>query len=144
MKKIFLFTFFSLCFSLVFSEENATLVKRLNKNEFLTYVYNFEENPQVWTAKDSLPFIIDFYEDWCGPCRMIAPILEELALEYKGRVNFYKVNTQYELDIKRVFGINRFPTLFFCAKGENPQLVLGAQSKETFKKLIDTVLLKQK
>lgn len=122
-------------------QDTNTYVKHINKADFLKYVYNYEKNPQKWTLEGNLPCIIDFYEPWCGPCRMIAPILEELAKEYNGKIIIYKVNTQNEIDIKTYFRINRFPTLFFCRVGNDPLLVIGAQTKEKFKELIEVVLL---
>ena len=99
MKKLLITSIFLLGLFVVSAQEGASstqkAVKQLNKEEFLRYVYNFEKNPQKWVAEGKLPFIVDFYEDWCGPCRMIAPILEELAQENKGKIHIYKVKTQY-------------------------------------------------
>ncbi len=89
-----------------------------------------------------MPCIIDFYADWCGPCRMIAPILEQLAMEYEDKIVIYKVNTEKSRDLSQIFQIRSLPTLLFCPLGENPQAVSGAMSKDQFKEIIEKILLK--
>lgn len=119
-------------------------VKVIDKEQFLKLVYNFEKNPSKWTSEGELPVIVDFYADWCGPCRMISPILEELATEYKGKIVIYKVDTEKSRDLSATFGIRSLPTLFFCPVGEQAQAVMGALPKEQLKELIETILLKNK
>ncbi len=114
----------------------------IDKEGFLKNVYNFEKNPNKWVYEGTLPCIVDFYADWCGPCRMIAPIMEELATEYKGKIVIYKVDTQKSPELSQIFSIRSIPTLFFCPMGEQAQAVQGALPKEQFKQLIETVLLK--
>lgn len=116
----------------------------LTKTEFLAKVANYETNPNEWKYLGDKPCIIDFYANWCGPCKMIAPILEELAKEYDGQIYIYKVNTEEEMELASAFGIRSIPSLLFCPMGENPQMAQGAMPKDAFKKAIDEVLLKKK
>jgi len=116
----------------------------LTKAEFISKVANYEANPTEWKYLGDKPCIIDFYANWCGPCKMIAPVLEELAKEYDGQIYIYKVNTEEEMELASAFGIRSIPTLLFCPMGENPQMAQGAMPKDAFKKAIDEVLLKKK
>jgi thioredoxin len=116
----------------------------LTKAEFLTKVANYEENPQEWNYLGDKPCIIDFYADWCGPCKMVAPILEELAEEYKDDIYIYKVDTEAEQELAAAFGIRSIPSILFCPMGEQPQMAQGALPKDGFKQAIDEVLLKKK
>src|SRR5574344_1087263 len=115
----------------------------LTKEEFLKKVVNYEANPTEWKYLGDKPAIIDFYASWCGPCKMIAPILEELADEYKDQIYIYKVNTEEEQELAAAFGIRSIPSLLFIPMGENPQMAMGAMSKSGFKEAIDKVLLKK-
>ena len=131
-------------------EENKTKeVKKmgtihLTKAEFLAKVANYEANPTEWKYLGDKPCIIDFYASWCGPCKTIAPILEDLAKEYDGQIYIYKINTEEEQELAGAFGIRSIPTLLFCPIGEAPQMAQGAMPKESFKQAINEVLLKQK
>lgn len=116
----------------------------LTKAEFMAKVANYEANPTEWKYLGDKPCIIDFYASWCGPCKVIAPILEELAKEYDGQIYIYKINTEEEMDLAAAFGIRSIPTLLFCPMGENPQMAQGAMPKDAFKQAIDEVLLKKK
>ncbi len=115
----------------------------LTRAEFLKKVANFEQNPQKWEYLGDKPCIVDFYADWCGPCKMIAPILEELAKEYDGQIYIYKVNTEEEQQLSTEFGIRSIPTILFCPIGEEPQMAQGALPKDALKKAIEEVLLKK-
>ncbi|MBK9290696.1 MAG: thioredoxin [Bacteroidetes bacterium] len=117
------------------------MLEHLTKQTFLEKVFNYEEN-RDWKFEGELPCIIDFYADWCMPCKMVAPILEELAKEYEGKINIYKVDTEEEQELAAVFGIRSIPSLLFCPKNGQPQMAMGALPKETFKKAIEDVLLK--
>jgi thioredoxin len=104
---------------------------------------DYEKNPQQWVFEGDKPAIIDFYADWCRPCRMIAPILEELAAEYDGKINVYKVDTDAQRELASVFGIESLPTVLFIPMQGKPSAQKGALSKEAYKKIIDEFLLKQ-
>lgn len=116
-------------------------LEHLTKETFLNKVFDYEKN-QDWKYAGELPCLIDFYADWCSPCKMVAPILEELAVEYKGKINIYKVDTEEEQELAGVFGIRSIPSLLFCPKDGAPQMAMGALPKDTFKKAIDDILLK--
>lgn len=117
------------------------MTEHLTKQTFLEKVFNYEKNTE-WKFEGELPCIIDFYADWCGPCKMVAPILEELSEEYKGKINIYKINTEQETELAAAFGIRSIPSLLFIPKGEQPQMAMGALPKDTFKQVIQDVLLK--
>ncbi len=123
------------------SNESGEVVQ-LTKAIFLERVYDFEKNPDKWTYKGDKPCIIDFYADWCRPCKMVAPIMEELSSKYKGQVTIYKVNTDQERELAGFFGIQSIPTVFFCPAKGDPQMAQGAMPKETYEKAITEVLLK--
>jgi thioredoxin len=114
----------------------------LTKAEFLSKVANYEANPTEWKYLGDKPCIIDFYASWCGPCKMIAPILEDLAKEYDGQIYIYKINTEEEKELAEAFGIRSIPTLLFCPMNGAPQMAQGAMPKESFKQAITEVLLK--
>lgn len=114
----------------------------LTKDDFLTKVANYEKNPEKWEYLGDKPAIIDFYADWCGPCKMVAPILEELAAEYDGQIYIYKVDTEAEQELAAAFGIRSIPSLLFVPMGEAPQMAQGALPKDAFKQAINEVLLK--
>lgn len=113
----------------------------LTKAEFIKKVADFENNPTEWKYLGDKPALIDFYADWCGPCKMVAPILEELAREYEGKIHIYKVNTEEEQELSAAFGIRSIPTLLFVPMEGKPQMAQGAMSKADFKRAIDSVLL---
>lgn len=116
---------------------------QLTRADFLSKVANFEENSDQWVYLGDKPCIIDFYADWCGPCKMIAPILEELAAEYEGQIYIYKVDTEAEQQLASDFGIRSIPSLLFVPMGEAPQMAQGALPKDAFKQAIEEVLLKK-
>jgi len=115
----------------------------LTKAEFITKVANFEANPSEWKYLGDKPCIIDFYATWCGPCKMVAPIMEELAKEYDGKISIYKVDVDAEPEIAAAYGIQSIPTIFFCPMNGTPQITQGAIPKESFQKVIAEVLLKK-
>lgn len=121
-----------------------TSVTALTKAEFIKRIHDFEANPKQWKYQGDKPSIVDFYATWCGPCKRLSPVLEELSKEYAGRVNFYKVDVDKEKDIARAFGISSIPTLLFSPMGEDPQIAQGALSKEQLKEVIEKALLKGK
>ena len=115
----------------------------LTKAEFLQRVYNYEQNPNEWKYAGDKPAIVDFYATWCGPCKMLSPILEELAAEYADQIYIYKVDTDAEQELAAAFGIRSIPTLLFIPMGEKPQMAQGALPKPQLKQAINEVLLKQ-
>ena len=119
------------------------MTEHLTKQTFLDKVFNFEQN-QEWKFDGELPALIDFYADWCGPCKMVAPILEELAEEYKGKINIYKIDTEAEQELAGAFGIQSIPSLLFIPMEGKPQMTAGALPKDTLKQVIDDELLNVK
>lgn len=113
---------------------------QMTTEDFKEKVFNYEVE-QDWKYQGRLPAIIDFYADWCGPCKMVAPILEELAEEYKDRVVIYKVNTDIEQELSAVFGIRSIPTFLFIGSDGEPMMEPGAFPKHVFRKIIEEKLL---
>jgi thioredoxin 1 len=118
--------------------ENLAL-EHLTKDSFKSKVFNYEANKE-WKYEGVRPAIIDFYADWCGPCKMVAPILEELKAEYGDKLEIYKVNTEEERDLSSIFGIRSIPSLLFIPLDGQPQMAMGALPKDTFRKAIGEVL----
>ncbi len=116
-------------------------MEHLTKQTFLDKVFNYEKNKE-WKFEGKLPCIIDFYADWCGPCKMVAPILEELSKEYEGKINIYKVDTEAEQELSAAFGIRSIPSMLFCPNNGQPQMAQGALPKDSLKQAIEEVLLK--
>jgi thioredoxin len=116
-------------------------VVHLTTQDFKEKVFNYETEKE-WKYEGSLPAIIDFYADWCAPCKMVAPILEDLANEYSGKIMVYKVDTENEQELASVFGIQSIPTLLFIPKEGQPQAAMGALPRQTFETVIKDVLLK--
>ncbi|MDL2266322.1 thioredoxin [Parabacteroides sp. OttesenSCG-928-G21] len=114
----------------------------LTKADFLAKVTDYESNPEEWKYLGDKPALIDFYADWCGPCKAIAPILEELAEEYDGQIYIYKINTEEEQELAALFGIRSIPSLLFIPMEGQPQMAQGALPKATFKEAINSILLK--
>ena len=115
----------------------------LTKAEFLSKVANYEKSPTEWKYLGDKPCIIDFYASWCGPCKTIAPILEELAKEYEGQLYIYKINTEEEQELAGAFGVRSIPTVIFCPMVAAPQMSQGAMPKESFVKAINELFLKK-
>ena len=116
------------------------MATNMTKEMFLKEVFDFE-NKQEWEFQGELPCVIDFYADWCGPCKMMAPVIDDLAVEYAGRVNFFKINTEQEPALAGAFGIQSIPTLLFVPQNGKPQMVSGAMPKATLKKIVDEEIL---
>ena len=115
------------------------MTELLTKSTFLEKVFDFEKNKE-WKFQGDKPCIIDFYADWCGPCKMVAPILEELSEEYKGKVDIYKVDTEVEQELAAAFGIRSIPSMLFVPKGAEPQMAQGALPKHQLEKIMNDVL----
>ena len=128
------------------SKKNEALAKaktiKINKADFLTKIFNYETNSEEWIYLGDKPAIIDFYADWCGPCKTIAPILEEWAEEYSDKIYIYKIDIDRERELAAAFGIKSIPFLLFIPMKEKPQVVQGAIPKDVFIQAIDEVLLK--
>lgn len=122
-------------------EETINQVVHLTTEEFKEKVFNYETGKE-WKYEGTLPAIVDFYADWCGPCKMVAPILEQLAQQYSGKIVVYKVNTENEQELASIFGIQSIPTLLFIPKSGQPQAAMGALPRQTFEQVIQDVLLK--
>lgn len=116
-------------------------MEHLTKQSFIDKVFDYE-NEKEWKYKGTLPCIIDFYADWCGPCKMVAPVLEELSKEYDGKVEIYKVDTEAEQELAAVFGIRSIPSILFVPKDGQPQMSAGALPKQSFIQAINDILLK--
>jgi len=129
------------------SDSNAKILKKnrsgfvesLTKDSFLQKVFNYEQNKE-WKFEGKLPCIIDFYADWCGPCKMVEPILQELAQEYQGKLNIYRVDTQAQQELAATFGIQSIPSMLFVPLNDKPQMAMGALPKKALEKAIKEVL----
>jgi len=114
--------------------------ENLTKQTFLEKVFNYEQNPE-WKFEGELPCIVDFWAPWCGPCRVLGPVLDDLSKEYHGKVNFYKVNTEEEQELSGAFGIQSIPVLLFVPKAAQPKMAVGALPREVLRQAIDKELL---
>lgn len=151
MKKLVYLSVFVLIFAFTAcnddnNDDNKVVDKpeviHLTKAEFLTKVANYENNPAEWVYLGKKPCIIDFYADWCGPCKTIAPVLDELAEEYVGKIYIYKVDVDVEIAIANAYKIQSIPTLFFCKPDNEREIIKGAIPKDLLKYQIDNYLLK--
>ena len=113
----------------------------LNEADFLNKVANYETSPSEWKFLGERPAIIDFYATWCGPCKMLSPVLEELAAEYAGKIDIYKINVEEEEELAGVFGVRSVPTLLFVPMEGAPQMAQGALPKNVLQEAIRNVLL---
>lgn len=114
-------------------------MEQLTLETFRAKVFDFETNKD-WKFAGELPCIIDFYADWCGPCKMVSPILEEVSKEYAGKINVYKVDTEEQQDLAAMFGIRSIPSMLFVPKDGKPQMATGALPKKAFTDAIKDVL----
>jgi thioredoxin len=114
--------------------------EQLTKQTFLEKVFDYEKNKE-WKFAGMLPAVVDFWAPWCGPCRAVGPVIEELSKEYEGKVDFYKVNTDVEQELAGVFGIRSIPSLLFIPKVGAPQMAVGALPKDQLKDIIESELL---
>ncbi|HEX7584737.1 MAG TPA: thioredoxin [Prolixibacteraceae bacterium] len=119
------------------------MLEHLTKESFKEKVFNFELNTE-WKYEGKTPCMIDFYADWCGPCKMVAPVLEELQKEYGENIIIYKVDTEIEQELASIFGVQSIPSLLFVPVEGQPQMAMGALPKSTFEKAIADVLNVQK
>jgi thioredoxin 1 len=124
-------------------ESTTENVVHLTTQEFKEKVFNYDVN-KTWKYEGELPAIIDFYADWCGPCKMVAPILNDIAHDYAGKIVVYKVDTEQERELAATFGISSIPTLLFVPKTGEPQASMGALPRQTFDRAIKDILLTEK
>jgi thioredoxin 1 len=118
-------------------------VAYLSTDNFKKLIWDYSTSPQDWAYKGNTPVVIDFYADWCRPCKMVAPIMEDLAKEYKGKVRFYRVNTDQEKELAQRFNIQSIPAILFIPKDGKPQMAVGAQAKDAYVQAITEFLLKK-
>lgn len=123
-------------------DEKVMKTITMTKSDFLTKVMDYEKNPDVWKYLGDKPAIIDFYATWCGPCKSLAPVLEELAGEYEGKIYIYKVDVDKERELAGVFGVQSIPTLLFIPMNGEPTITQGARPKASLKETIESLLLK--
>ena len=123
-------------------KKDESKVKQLTYKEFLKKVWNLENNPNTFIYKGKLPAVIDFYADWCGPCRRVAPIMEKLAEEYDGKLLVYKVNVDQEKDLAAAFQVKSIPMVLFIPLEGQPMMQVGALPEEGYRKVIEEQLLK--
>ncbi len=115
------------------------MIEHLTSETFKEKVFNYEQNKE-WKFEGDVPCVIDFYADWCGPCKMVAPVLEELQKEYDGKLNIYKVDTEDQKELSAMFGIQSIPSILFIPKEGQPQMSQGALPKDSFKQAFTDVL----
>ncbi len=113
--------------------------EELTKQTFQEKIFNYEQNKE-WKYEGNLPAIVDFWAEWCAPCRMVAPVLEELSKEYEDKINIYKVNTEHEQELAAAFGIQNIPSILFIPVDKQPQMAAGALPKDALVKIINEVL----
>lgn len=112
----------------------------LTKEEFLKKIHNYEVDGNNWNFLGDKPVLIDFFATWCGPCKALSPVIDELADEYAGKVDIYKVNVEEEEELASVFGVRSIPTLAFASKEQTPKIQVGALPKDTLKKYLDSMI----
>lgn len=122
------------------AESREGMVNVLTTEQFKNLVWDFIKSPDKFAFKGNLPCIIDFYADWCRPCKMVAPIMDEIASEYKGKIRVYKVNTDQEKELASLFRINSIPAVLFIPKAGQPQMTVGALPKSEFQKAVNNIL----
>ncbi|HOB84752.1 MAG TPA: thioredoxin [Bacteroidales bacterium] len=115
------------------------MTEHLTKETFKSKVFDYEKNKE-WKFEGDKPCIVDFYADWCGPCKMVAPVLEDLSEVFTGKLDVYKVNTEEEQELAAVFGIRSIPSFLFVPVEGQPQMAMGALPKDTFVKAFKDVL----
>ena len=123
-------------------KKEESKVKHLTYKEFLDKVWDFEKDPNTFIYKGELPAIVDFYADWCGPCRRVAPIMERLAEEYDGKLLVYKINTDQEKELASAFKVKSIPMVLFIPMEGQPMISVGAMQEQDYRKVIEEQLLK--
>ena len=128
---------------LPYSNKILDMTELLTKETFLEKVFDYEKNKE-WKFQGDKPCIIDFYADWCGPCKMVSPVMEELSNDYDGKVDVFKVDTEDQKELAAAFGIRSIPSILFIPKDGEPQMAQGALPKHQFEKIISDVLAVEK
>ena len=123
-------------------EQKESKVKHLTYKEFLKKVWDFEKDPNTFTYKGEVPAIVDFYADWCGPCRRVAPIMEQMAEDYEGKLLVYKVNVSEEKDLAAVFQVRSIPMVLFIPVKGMPYKQVGALPEQNYREVVEEQLLK--
>ncbi len=144
MKRLFVFSVLFLLFSFSISAQSSVTnekyeVVKITQKEFETLVMDLDD-PENPVYKGKVPCIVDFYTDWCRPCKMLQPILQELAKEYKGKLKIYKVHAEEEKTLSAMFGVNAYPTMIFFPKKGTPVMIKGLHEKASLKKYIEQYL----
>jgi len=145
MKKSILFALILMVAGMTAHAQDAqteSKVKHLTYKEFLKKVWDFESNPNTFVYKGKLPAVIDFYADWCGPCRRVAPLMEKFAEDYDGKLLVYKVNVDKEKQLASVFQVRSIPMVLFIPKEGQPMMQVGALTEEGYREVIEEQLLK--
>lgn len=125
------------------ADESTGKVIRMDKQMFLDKVFDYTTGSTDWKYQGEKPAVIDFYATWCGPCRLVAPMLRSLAKEYKDQIVVYKVDTDKQKELSAAMGIQSLPTVIFIPMTGQPQIIVGAASKGTFRRAVEEVLLKK-
>ncbi|RRD02897.1 thioredoxin [Prevotella sp. OH937_COT-195] len=125
------------------NKEKKGKIMELNVQEFKKKVFDYEKKPQSWEFEGDKPAVVDFYATWCGPCKMLSPIIDEMSEKYDGKVDFYKIDVDKQQELAAVFGIRSIPTLLFIPKEGQPTIMQGAMSKGDMDSTIQKVLLSQ-
>ena len=142
MKKAVVLLMFMFAGSLVSFADGKKEAKEINTTQFMELVMDFNESPDEWKYKGDLPSIIDFHAVWCGPCKVLSPILEKIAKEYKGKINVYKVNVDNEPIVAQKMGVTAMPTVVFSPMNGKPKVNVGLMSESDIRKVINDFLLK--
>ena len=123
-------------------KDNASKVQHITYQDFLDKIWNFEKSPEEFKFKGKTPAIVDFYADWCGPCRKVGPIMEKLAKDYDGKLAVYKVNVDKEKDLAAAFQVRSIPMVLFIPLEGQPMMQVGAMAESEYKKVVEERLLK--
>jgi len=115
-------------------------IKQLTKEEFIRQIADLNGNTEHWNYRGSRPAVIDFFAEWCGPCKALAPLLEEIAAEFAGKVDFYKVDIDRQSDLAAAFGIRSVPTLLFIPMNEKPRRTVGVLPKASLREAVEEIL----
>ena len=123
-------------------KDNASKVQHITYQDFIDKIWDFEKSPEEFKFKGKTPAIVDFYADWCGPCRKVGPIMEKLAKDYDGKLAVYKVNVDKEKDLAAAFQVRSIPMVLFIPLEGQPMMQVGAMAESEYKKVVEERLLK--